>query len=240
MNTSNIEISSNVDIKGKHGPSLYLNIMKNNQKYIHLSIHFCITDLDPTKQGTVHMFKNIFDNLTRNTSMTKSKLRKLKHRMYALITVHQPIDKPESLEFTIENTYLTTNMPTANRNDSQLQKEMNTILIVLNRLFNEKDTEYYIGRQKNIININNNTNNILKHMNMHNKYSTRKNKGILLGPKTSNQEPIIMKHSIKRNQKTRKVQSKYRNRKGRVNTNHSLIDEDKDYQEPGFHESVTI
>lgn len=49
INSSDIIITSNVDIESSHGPSLYLNIMKNNQKYIHLSIHLCMDNLEPIK-----------------------------------------------------------------------------------------------------------------------------------------------------------------------------------------------
>jgi hypothetical protein len=222
INTSNIEISSNVTIEGTHKSSLYLNIKKNDLDYIHLSIHLCITNLNPEKQGIVHMFKNVFNNLTRDATMTKSKLRRLKPRMYALITVHQPINKPNSLEFTIENEYLTTNVPNANKNDTELQKEMRVVLNVLNRLFDENNTEYYIGDKKNIINIHNKTNAILENINKYTNYATRKNRGVLLGPKSSNQPSFLINQTVfKKNRKTRKVHSKHKNTK--LNNSHTNL-----------------
>ncbi len=236
MNTSNITITSNIDVKSIHGPSVYLNIIKNNQKYIHLSIHLCIKDLEPTKQGTIHMFKNVFDDITRNTSMTKSKLRRLTPRMYALITVHQPTNKPKSLEFTIEDEYLITDISGANTNDSQLQREMKAILDVLNRLFNEENEKYYIGRKKDMTNVHNKTNTILASMNTYTKYATRKNHGVLLGPRPSNQSPFVFKRNKNRNRKTRKAHPKYNNLRKRTHTLHEVIDADIDYQEPESHE----
>jgi hypothetical protein len=232
MNASDIKITSNVDMKGKDAPSLYLNILKNNQKYIHLSIHLCINDLEPNKQGTVHMVKNIFNNRMRYTNMSKSKLKKLKPRMYALITVHQPTNKPNSLEFTVEQEYLTTDISGANTNDSQLQQEMEAFLDVLNRLFNEENEKYYIGRKKDMTNVHNKTNTILTRMNTYTKYATRKNHGILLGPRPSNQPALVIKRNRNRNRKTRKVQPRYTNIRKRTHTLQEVIDADIDYQEP--------
>jgi hypothetical protein len=244
MNTSNITITSNVNIKGYYGPSLYLNILKNNQKYIHLSIHLCIKDLEPTKQGTVHMVKNVFDDITRYTNISKSNFKRLKPRMYALITVHQPTNKPNSLEFTIEDEYLTTDISGANTNDSQLQREMKAILDVLNRLFNEKNENYYIGRKKDMTNVHKKTNIILANMNMHTKHATRKNRGVMLGPVMStNTLPVqlntytISNHANQnrgnknRRSKTRRVRIRYTNLRNRL-PNLPSINADIGYQEP--------
>jgi hypothetical protein len=235
INSSDIIITSNVDIESSHGPSLYLNIIKNNQKYIHLSIHLCIDNLEPIKQGTVHMVKNIFDDITRYTNISKTKFKRLKPHMYALITVHQPANKPNSLEFSIDDEYLTTDISGANTNDSQLQQEMKAIVDVLNRIFNEKNEKYYIARKKNMTNIHNKTNTILTNMNRYTKYATRKNHGVLLGPRPSNQPTLVIKRNRNRNQKTRKAHPRYNNLRKRVNTLQEFIDADINYQEPESH-----
>lgn len=178
------------------------------------------------------MFKNIFDDITRYTNISKTKFKRLKPRMYALITVHQPKDKPNSLEFTIEDEYLTTDISGANTNDSQLQQEMKAILDVLNRLFNEENEKYYIGRKKDMTNVHNKTNTILTRMNTYTKYATRKNHGILLGPRPSNQPALAIKRNKNRNRKTRKVHPRYTNIRKRTYTLQEVIDADIDYQEP--------
>jgi hypothetical protein len=237
MNTSNVIITSNVDIEGKDGPSLYLNIKKHNLDYIHLSIHLCIKDLEPAKQGIVHMVKNVFKNPMRYTNISKSKLRKLKPRMYALIGVRQSTNNPNSLEFTIEDEYLTTDISGANTNESQLQQEMKAILKVLNRLFKKEKTKYYIGRKEDMINVHNKTNKILTSMNTYTKYATRKNYGVLLGPRPSNQPTLVIKRNRNRNRKTRKAHPIYNNLRKRTNTLQEFIDADINYQEPESHES---
>jgi hypothetical protein len=156
--------------------------------------------------------------------------------MYALITVHQPKDKPKSLEFTVEQEYLTTNLPNTNKNDSNLQREMKAILDILNRLFNEENTEYYIGNKKDMTNVHNKTNEILTRMNTYTKYVTRKNRGTLLGPKPSNQPPFILKRNKNKNRKTRKVSPRYTTLTRQQYINQIFKDADTGYQEPEFHE----
>ena len=242
LDNKNIAIICNLYGEDKKNFSIYIGIKKNNIDFIHLSIHLKPNNLNADKHGMIHFCKDIFIQVYKKDSKLSDRKIKtiLSKRIYVPIFIYQPTDKPKSLEFYIDDTYKVTNFENADKYDNDLNREMKAILNVLNRLFNEKDTEYYIGRKKDIIDIHNRTHPMLKIMNTRKNYFVRKNSGVLLGPKSSNQEPIIIKHSIKKNQKTRKVKSKYRDRKGRVNTNHTLIDADKDYQEPGFHESVAV
>jgi hypothetical protein len=177
------------------------------------------------------MVKNIFKNPMRYINISKSKLRRLKPRMYALITVHQPKDKPNSLEFSIEDEYLTTDISGANTNDSQLQQEMRAIVKVLNRIFNEENEKYYIGRKKDMTNVHNKTNTILTRINEYTKYATRKNHGILLGPRPSNQPALVIKRNRNRNRKTRKVSRRDTTKKN-TNTVNFIKDADTDYHDP--------
>lgn len=53
---------------------------------------------------------------------------------------------------------------------------MDVIIYVLNRIFDEND-KIYIGNYSDFINIYNKTNDVLKNINRHTTYATRKNKG---------------------------------------------------------------
>ena len=85
---------------------------------------------------------------------------------------------------------------------------MDVILTVLNRIFDEDNTEFYIGNKYKAREISNNTNKVLNNINIHSLLITRKNKGsktILgknaLGP-SMNLKRIPSKP--KRNKQTRK------------------------------------
>jgi hypothetical protein len=156
-----------------------LGIFKNGIELIHLSIHLAMKDISPKSSGIIHIYKDIYD---------KSALGGLKKKLYALISVSIPIGKPNSLEFSIADGLTTLFMPDYQTYDPQIQQEMDIIILVLNDLFDEKQPEFFIGKKESNSNINkletvhNNTNRILKSINMHNRYYTRKNKGVLLFP----------------------------------------------------------
>ena len=115
--------------------------------------------------------------------------KKIRKKLYALISVSQPISKPNSLEFTLTYGKYTNFIPNHNKYDSEIQKEMDVIITVLNRIFNEDDKIYYIGNE--IFPIHNKTNIILGHINRHNSYFTRKNKGVSAEPMLNNKSSFI-------------------------------------------------
>lgn len=89
----------------------------------------------------IHFKKNIFTTKPKYSSTQK---RKLGHYTYAHIKIHRPVNKPHSLFFTIEDGK-TTDMNNANKYNAIIQEEMDVIITVLNRMFNEDNSEYYIG-----------------------------------------------------------------------------------------------
>jgi hypothetical protein len=67
---------------------------------------------------------------------------------------------------------------------------MKAIIDVFNKLFDETNKEFYIGNpQNNYLNIHPNTNNILNNINLHSKYTSRKNKGVPIF--SSSNKPLI-------------------------------------------------
>jgi hypothetical protein len=76
---------------------------------------------------------------------------------------------------------------------------MDAIIAILNYLFDEKNTEFYIGDPNKLYSIHKNTNNILNNINKHSKHTTRKNKGIKMFDIISINKPIInIKYNIKK------------------------------------------
>lgn len=66
---------------------------------------------------------------------------------------------------------------------------MNVIMTVLNRLFDEDNTDFYIGRQNKLFPIHKNTNAILENINHHSHIVSRKNKGSRMYPPLNSHNP---------------------------------------------------
>lgn len=179
-------------------PTLFLNVKKNNIDLVHLSIHLCIKELKSTNSGIIHMRTNYYLKTNINKSMSKKTIRKC---IYANIEVKQPIDKPNSLEFIIADGYNTPIICNASKYDPGIQKEMDVIITVLNKMFDEDNKEYYIGNTNKLYPIHTKTNFVLNVMNRYNKYATRKNKGISMLPKTLPDPPMNLNRSLLKNKR---------------------------------------
>jgi hypothetical protein len=198
LNSSNIKVVTMLYDETKENSSLIIKIVKDDVEILHLSIHLVPQRLKPENSGIIHMYKNIYKS--RVSSRKRNKL-------YALIEVKQPLAKPNSLYFSIADGYNTpVNVTNSAKNDPEIQKEMNIIITVLNRLFDEDNNEYYIGNSNKLYNIHKKTNVVLNNMNMHGKLLTRKNKGITMLPKQTS-DPImpITKPVLKANTISRKL-----------------------------------
>lgn len=209
MDTLNTTIKGEVYGETVKNSTLYLGIKKNNIEFLHLTIHLSPNSLNANHHGMLHFSKDIYlELLSKKLNVSKNSIkRKLSKYIYTIISVRNPDTKPNSLEFFIEDEQLVPpGLQNVNRYQYELEQEMHIILTVLNRMFDETNTEYYIGAQKPILNIHTKTNTILKNMNTRTKYFTRKNWGITLLPTISNQPPIQIKR--KRGEKTRKLYKK--------------------------------
>jgi len=113
-------------------------------------------------------------------------------KLYALIGLIQP--KENSLKFSIDYGY-TSNFANDSLHDSDIQKEMNVIIKVLNKLFDEDNKEFYIGEytndKKEITPIHLHINHIFENMNTHNQHTSRQNKGSTLLPQLNTNNPFI-------------------------------------------------
>jgi hypothetical protein len=173
LNNSNIEIKSefyNINPKpnkpNDHRHGLHLQLIKNGNEFLHLTIFLEPGSIEPTSQGMIHFSKNIY---------TTPKLSKsTKHLPYAVIKVEQI--SPKSLHFTLGTGHDTKDLQHINRYNTDIKKEMNAMLTTLNRLFNEND-ELYIGKPKNMIDIHQYTNNTLRIINDKLPLYNRNNKG---------------------------------------------------------------
>jgi hypothetical protein len=195
----NITIKSFVFGTNNSDSTLLLEINKNSKALLHISIHLVANQLKPENAGLIHFFKNIH-------KIKKKKNIIHKPLVYALIKVEKPINKPKSLKFSIANGYTTNKRITnAGKYDTELQNEMNVIITVLNRLFDEDNKNFYVGYKNYYVSntnyyftpinklypIHNQTNNVLQNINNHSKLRTRKNKGTRMLPTLSHDPPII-------------------------------------------------
>jgi len=130
--------------------TLLLEIIKRNKVLLHITFHLSPYSLEPENTGAIHITKNIY-----------RKKQKIGKNRYSLIRVHTPIGKDKSLEFSIADGYKT---PGINVDEKELQKEMDVIIYVINRIFDEYDP-YYIGIEEEIINVSLKINSFLNSIN---------------------------------------------------------------------------
>lgn len=188
---TNVTVVSEIYGEDNDNSTLYLGIRKNNKDFIHLTIHLCLDTLNSDKHGMIHIRKNVFKNRKLLSS------RKFKKFGYALISVENPENKPNSLIFSIADGITTPGVKHEFICDDEIKKEMDVIITVLNRLFDENDPDYYIGNKNKLFPIHNKTNAVLNNINRHTEHFTRKNKGSRMGPVEST-EPML---NHKRNRK---------------------------------------
>ena len=200
LTNDTIKIKSESYGEHKKNSSLYVGIIKNGIDFLHLTIHLSPNGLNSDKHGMIHFCKDIYiETMMQNNHLSKNKIKKNygKH-LYALISVQKPHAKPNSLEFSVDDDFLTTNLPNATIYDPELEDEMNAILKVLNKLFNEKNDEFYVGNKNKLVPIHNQTNAILENINTRSKFFTRKNFGRTMLPKLSNAPVIVIKPNKKK------------------------------------------
>jgi hypothetical protein len=197
---NNIEFKSYFYGNDVDNPTLVLILIKNNDEFIHLTIHLSIKHLESESAGIIHFYKNIYK------TKTKKKERKF---LYGLITITQPKEKPNSLEFSITDGYITNGFLNSHIYDKELQQEMDIIITVLNRIFDENNSKYYIGNNK-LISINNQINKTAEILNKYQNYTKRRNKGKTYFGITSNTPKINIEYRGK-TQRNNKLKLKKRN-----------------------------
>jgi hypothetical protein len=203
LDASNVLVESEVYRYTRKNSTLHLQIKKNNKDFIHLTIHISPDDLPPQHSTMIHISKDIYKEMAIPS--------KLKRTLYALISIKQPIDKPNSLEFSIADGYNTVDVPNAYLYDPEIQKEMNVIITVLNKIFDENNKEYYIGNK--FYSIHNKTNTVLKNINTHTKYTIRKNIGKTLMPELTNTNIFNVKEKSNKSKYIKKNKRMTRKRK---------------------------
>jgi hypothetical protein len=183
-----ITITCSVHFSKRFGYTLILDIKKNNRSIIHLTIHLVLHQLNPQNTGMIHFGKNIY-----NGKNTRSK----KIKSYAIILVEPVLGKPNSLHFSIGDGYNTPHVKNANVYDPIIQQEMDVIITVLNRIFDENNNEFYIGKpRESFYNIHLTTNSILENMNKHTNIVTRKNKGHMMLPLFYNNTYFVINENV--------------------------------------------
>jgi hypothetical protein len=193
LNDTIFDVRSEVYGYDDKSSALFVMITKNNNDYIHLTIHLTPKTFNSDKDGLIHIFKDIYiPQVTR-------KQRKL---LYALIKVKQI---KNSLQFSIEDGYTTPGIKNSHLYDPEIQKEMDVIITVLNRLFDEDNKKFYIGDKEILNPIHNKTNLVLENINTHSQYVSRKNKGNMMNPPYNNKLPPLTLKRKNKNNKTRRI-----------------------------------
>jgi len=204
LTSSDISVSSQVYGQTNSNPTLCLNILKNNNKIMHLTLHLSPRTLEAKDNGAIHFFKNVY----RIKGTTKEHKSSNKEYLYSIISIIQPANKPNSLEFSIANGYTTNGIPNASKYDPELQQEMNVIITVLNKMFDEDNRDFYIGNEDKLFPIHKNTNIVLNGINIRSHYIPLKNKGTRMYPPFSNNlNPINSYKSVKKTLKNKMYKS---------------------------------
>jgi hypothetical protein len=180
--TTITDVSSMVYGEDASNSTLLIDISKNGVKFIHLTIHLSIKSLKSDDAGMLHIGKDIYyKGLSRST----------KKKSYALIAVQVPSDKPNSLTFIIADGMTTPIAQEYQKYDPIIQQEMKVIIDILNNIFDETKPECYIEKgDDKLYTVHNKTNNVLRNINAHSKYYTRKNKNVYLFQHANNQQEI--------------------------------------------------
>jgi len=197
--------------KNRNG-TLIATIKKNNVNYVHISIHVSPSELDPIHHGLIHLKKDIY---------LKSVNKKTKHNIYTLVHIEQPPHKPNSLYFSRKDGDITIVDKSKGDYDADLAIEMDVILAVMNRLFDEDDKEYYIGSPDIIYPIHKKTENVLVNVNRPNVIPKRRNTGTMLLPSFHPTSEILTMPKRKYTTKVRRVYgNKSINEKSKRKTHH--------------------
>jgi hypothetical protein len=182
-----------------------------HKDFLHFSIHIAPKNLDLKHSGMIHMYKNVY-NIQE---------KKRNKKLYALIKINIPENKPNSLVFSIADGYNTPEIKNEDSYEKELQQEMDVIITVLNKLFDEKERNFYLGYDKIMINIHNKTNNVLRNINTRTKYIKRKNIGTTFFAPIINISGHKISHKI-----INKTQKKFKNTIKIKKTKKSKNDED--------------
>jgi hypothetical protein len=173
-----------INVNKNDNSTLHLLVKKNNEDLIHLSIHLSVKALEPVHAGIIYIAKNIYK---------KKNIRSKKIKSYALISVKKTNGKSKSLTFSIDEGYTSPTVKNYEKYDPMIQQEMDVIVFVLNRIFNEDD-ELYVGNL--FFPIHRKAERTLRNMNLKTRILRRKNNGIMMIPNFNNEPVIIFSNNI--------------------------------------------
>jgi len=182
INTSNLYVKSRVHgiTNPKPDPMCIVEIKYNKKTLVHLTIHLAPEQLKASAHGMIHLVKNIYQNSKKYGTLKNG------GRVRLLATKS---NNSKSLFFTI----MDGRAPPLQGNislDPIIQQEMDVLVSVLNKLFDEHDREHYVGdftAPSELVNMNTippirpnhpNTPLVTSQINMYGIAITRKNKGV--------------------------------------------------------------
>ena len=118
-----------------NNPTCIAKFLYRGRPFLHLSIHLAPTDQDIDHHGMIHLLKDYYCVGSRVMPADKCRVR---------IKVTSIDDKPESLSFEL----IDDSAPPADADTSMepiMKTEMDILMTVLNRLFNQNEPWYYVG-----------------------------------------------------------------------------------------------
>ena len=201
LDSSGVRIESYVYGNNNISSNLLLLVKKRNADFLHLTLHLSPKSFHPKDSGLIHIFKDIYKINKKNIA---------KKNLYAIIFVQQNILKPNSLYFSISDINTIPEEYRSQAYDLEIKQEMDVIITVLNNLFDEDNSEYYIGDEDTLFPIHNNTNVILGNINTYTQHVTRKNKGVKMYPSFSNNKAYVITYN-RNYRKTHKRKQKSKN-----------------------------
>ena len=136
LDSNDVEIRSKAEKKPniKGNSSFVLDIKKRGQPFIHFTIHLVSHTQDPSREGMLHIVKDIYTVIRSRRDFDK---------YYALLKVEKPNRK--SLRFSIADGYDTVGSPLAAQYDEEVKQEMDVIVAVLNKMFDACNDDYFVG-----------------------------------------------------------------------------------------------
>jgi hypothetical protein len=134
MNKRNLSISTVVSDPANN-PTCIAKILYHGRPFLHLSIHLAPTDKEIDNHGMIHLVKDYYCVGRKVMPIGECRVR---------IKVTSIDDKPGSLSFELNDDI----PPPADADTSMepiMKTEMDILMTVLNRLFNQNEPWYYVG-----------------------------------------------------------------------------------------------
>jgi hypothetical protein len=194
---------------------IYENSVDKNKDYLLYAIYYL---QEVENASSLNEPNNAYENIpiqeVNNISEMDNKKEIENKPIYPMKNIPEQKNQSKPITFSIGYGYSTPIYPDAPqdyiddvaRYDDEVKQEMDAITSVLNKLFDRRNKEYYIGNRKNMYEINNHLMMVLNNVNKRQKHISRKNKGLMLNQSNPS---IRMNRSQLRSTRKQKAKKEY-------------------------------